>query len=70
MVAVPSNTTDLSIFDSAKIVWYMKAACRSATGAVQRLLMLNKQYEYEVNGKDQYKCSICVVKLDNVTINE
>ena len=48
----------------------MKAAGKSATRAARRLLTLNKQYEYEVNGKDRYKRSICVVKLDGVTFNE
>ena len=48
----------------------MKAAGKSATRAARRLLTLNKQYEYEVNGKDRYKRSICVVKLDAITFNE
>ena len=46
------------------------AAGKSATRAARRLLTLNKQYEYEVNGKDRYKRSICVVKLDGITFNE
>ena len=48
----------------------MKAAGKSATRAARRLLILNKQYEYEVNGKDRYKRSICVVKLNDSTFNE
>ena len=48
----------------------MKSAGKSATRAAQRLLTLNKQYEYDVNGKDHYGRSICVVKLDGTTFNE
>ena len=48
----------------------MKAAGKSASIAARRLLKLNKQYEYKVNGKDRYKRSICVVKLDAITFNE
>ena len=42
----------------------MTSAGKSATRAAQRLLKLKNEYEYAVNGKDRYKRSICVVKLD------
>ncbi len=48
----------------------MTSAGKSATRAVKRLLTLKKQYSYSVNGKDKYGRSICVVKLDNSTLNE
>jgi len=48
----------------------MTSAGKSATRAAKRLLTLKKQYTYNVNGKDRYDRSICVVKLDNTTFNE
>lgn len=48
----------------------MTAAGKSATRAAKRLLTLKKQYTYDVNGKDRYGRSICVVKLRNSTFNE
>ncbi len=48
----------------------MKAAGKSATRAANRLLKLNKQYNYHVSGKDRYNRSICVVDMDNTTFNE
>ena len=48
----------------------MTSAGKIATRAVKRLLTLKKQYMYNVNGKDRYARSICVVKLDNTTFNE
>jgi len=48
----------------------MTFAGKSATRAAKRLLKLKKQYMYNVNGKDRYGRSICVVKLDNTTFNE
>ena len=46
------------------------SAGKSATRAAKRLLTLKKQYSYDVNGKDRYGRSICVVKLENTTFNE
>jgi len=48
----------------------MTSAGKSATRVAKRLLTLKKQYSYDVNGKDRYGRSICVVKLDNTTFNE
>ena len=49
----------------------MASAGESATRAAQRLLTLEKEYSYEVNGKDRYGRSICVVKLESEkTFNE
>ena len=48
----------------------MVSAGKSAARAAKRLLTLNKQYEYEVSGKDRYKRSLCVVKLEDTTFNE
>ncbi|MDB2562203.1 thermonuclease family protein [Sulfurimonas sp.] len=48
----------------------MLSAGKSATRHAKSFLKLNKQYEYEVNGKDRYGRSICVVKLDDTTFNE
>jgi len=48
----------------------MTSAGKSATRAAKRLLALKKQYSYDVNGKDRYGRSICVVKLDDTTFNE
>jgi len=48
----------------------MTSAGKSATRAAKRLLTLNKQYSYSVNGKDRYGRAICVVKLDDTTFNE
>lgn len=47
----------------------MTSAGKSATRAANRLLTLKKQYHYEVNGKDRYGRSICVVKLSDSTFN-
>jgi len=48
----------------------MTSAGKSATRAAKRLLILKKQYYYNVSGKDRYGRSICVVNLDNLTFNE
>lgn len=48
----------------------MKSAGKSATRAATRLLTLREQYEFKINGKDRYKRSICVVKLEDTTFNE
>ena len=48
----------------------MISAGKGATRDAKRLLTLKKQYTYNVNGKDRYGRSICVVKLDNTTFNE
>lgn len=49
----------------------MTSAGKSATRAAERLLTLEKEYSYEVNGKDRYGRSICVVKLESEkTFNE
>lgn len=48
----------------------MTSAGKSATRYAKRLLTLQKQYLYSVNGKDRYGRSICVVELDNSTFNE
>lgn len=48
----------------------MTSAGKSATRAAKRLLTLKKQYKYDVNGKDRYGRSICVVKLGDTTFNE
>jgi len=41
----------------------MISAGKSATRAAKKLLPLKKQYTYNVNGKDRYSRSICVVNL-------
>ncbi len=48
----------------------MTSAGKSATRAAKRLLTLKKQYSYDVNGKDRYSRSICVLKLGDTTFNE
>lgn len=48
----------------------MLSAGKSATRYAKSFLKLNNKYEYEVNGKDRYGRSICVVILDNMTFNE
>ncbi|MBU0744602.1 MAG: thermonuclease family protein [Gammaproteobacteria bacterium] len=48
----------------------MSSAGESATRAAKRLLTINKEYEYDVNGKDRYGRSICIVKLGDSTFNE
>ncbi len=48
----------------------MTSAGKSATRATKRLLTLKKQYSYDVNGKDRYGRSICVLKLGDTTFNE
>lgn len=48
----------------------MVSAGKSATRAAKRLLTMDKLYKYEVNGKDRYGRSICIVKINNSTFNE
>ena len=48
----------------------MKSAGKSATRHAKSFLKLKHEYEYEVNGKDRYGRSICVVKVDDTTFNE
>lgn len=48
----------------------MTSAGESATRAAKRLLTIDKEYDYDVHGKDRYGRSICVVKLGNSTFNE
>ena len=48
----------------------MASAGKSATRAAERLLTLKNEYSYEVNGKDRYGRSICVVKMGESTFNE
>ncbi|MDX9743881.1 MAG: thermonuclease family protein [Arcobacteraceae bacterium] len=48
----------------------MASAGKSATRAAQRLLTLEKEYSYKVDGKDRYGRSICVVKMGESTFNE
>lgn len=43
----------------------MKAAGKSATRAVKRLLKVKNQYSFKVIDKDRYKRSICIINLDN-----
>lgn len=48
----------------------MTSMGKSATRAAKRLLTIDKEYEYDVNGKDRYQRSICIIKLGNSTFNE
>ncbi len=48
----------------------MLSAGKSATRYAKSILTLDKQYRYDVNGKDRYMRSICVVYMDGVTFNE
>ena len=48
----------------------MTSAGKSATRAAKKLLTLKKQYSYDVNGKDRYGRSICIVQLGYSTFNE
>ena len=46
------------------------SAGKSATRYANSLLTLDKQYRYAVNGKDDYKRSICIVYMNGITFNE